>query len=283
MNIKTSILALLTLVLAVSVPLSASAATSKKKESASFTESTLIATSTKPVISGEASNVKSVRVNIYKEGSTKPLYKGKSAKVKSGDWSTKVSKTIPNGTYDIVLYGPKGVTRNTLATSTLVIDTSGKSTRSAKAADTTFVVEALPLLVGGSAKQSSSVPMSYLQVTNIGKNAGVVKGFWVKQNGSASTKAVIGLTTVDDSGLLKGSVGGVEGATPFKDNVACVPVPDVTIGAGQMKLFTIKADITSSVSQYLGSQLMIDVTGIDTNAKTRAKFPIRGTTWNLAR
>ncbi len=282
MNIKKSILALLTLVLAVSIPFSADAAT-KKKETASFNEATLTATTTKPVISGEASNVKSVRINIYKEGSKKPLYKGKTAKVKSGDWSTKVSKSIPNGTYDIVLYGPKGVEKNTLATSTLVIDTTNKSKSSAKKVDTTFVIEALPLLTGGSAKQGTSVPVSYLQVTNIGKNAGVLKGFWVKQNGSASAKSVIGLTTVDDSGLLKGSVGGVEGTTPFKDNMAFVPVPDITIGAGQMKLITIKAGITANVSSYVGTSLMLDVTGVDTNAKTRASFPIRGTTWNLVK
>ena len=282
MNIKKTILALLTLVLAVSIPLSADAAT-KKKETASFDEATLTATTTKPVISGEANNVKSVRINIYKEGVKKPIYKGKSAKVKSGEWSTKVHKAIPNGTYDIVLYGPKGVEKNTLATSTLVIDTTGKNKKFSKKVDTTFVVEALPLLTGGSAKQSTSVPVSYLQVTNIGKNAGVVKGFWLKQNGGASANAVIGLTTVDDSGLLKGSVGGTEDATPFKDNVAYVPVPDVTIGAGQMKLFTIKAGIAANVTSYLGTQLMIDVTGIDTNAKTRASFPIRGTTWNIMR
>lgn len=162
---------------------------------------------------------------------------------------------------------------NTTATSTSsVIVTSG---------DTTLTVSLVPLLSGGTAHAGKAVPVSYLQITNIGKDSATLTGFWIKQNGSASTQSIIGLTTVDDKGGSRGSVGGVEGATPFKDGMAFAPT-NATFAPGQMRLFTIKAVLSANISSYIGKQLMIDVTSIETNAKVSGAFPIVGTTWTLA-
>jgi hypothetical protein len=49
-----------------------------------------------------------------------------------------------------------------------------------------------------------------------------------------------------------------------------------------MKLFTIKATLTSNLTPYLGQQLSIRVTGLDAGAKVNGLFPIAGTTWTLA-
>lgn len=147
---------------------------------------------------------------------------------------------------------------------------------------TTLAVQSVPLLFGGTAHAGESVPVSYLQITNIGTACTVLKGFWVKQNGSASTTAVVGLSTVDDKGGSRGLIGGHEGTTtPFQDGIAFAPT-DALFAPGQMRLFTIKAIMTRNISPYIGTQLIIEVQSIETVAAVRGRFPIQGTTWVIA-
>ncbi len=146
---------------------------------------------------------------------------------------------------------------------------------------TTLAIQSVPLLVGGVVHAGQSVPISYLQITNVGQNGAILKGFSVKQNGSALGDSVIGLSTVDDRGGSRGLAGGTEGATPFKNELAFVPT-DSYFAPGQMRLFTIKAILTSTVSPYIGTQLVIDVTSVETTASVNGQFPIRGTTWTIA-
>lgn len=148
------------------------------------------------------------------------------------------------------------------------------------AGTSTLTVESIPLLSGGDARGGATVPVSYLYIVNTGKGKVSLNGFWVKQNGSASTKAVIGLTAVDDKEIAHGAVGGSEGGTPFSNGVAFVPL-NITFTPGQERLFTIKAMLTSNVSSYAGTQLKIDVTGVESNASEKGAFPIRGTTWTI--
>lgn len=155
------------------------------------------------------------------------------------------------------------------------------STESRTVGTTTLAVQSVPLLVGGTAHAGKSVAISYLQITNIGNEGALLKGFWVKQNGSASTTSIIGLSTVDDKGGSRGSVGGIEGFTPFQNGSAFAPT-DAFFTPGQMRLFTIKAIMTNAVSAYIGTQLMIDVTSVETTATVKGQFPIRGTTWTIA-
>lgn len=147
--------------------------------------------------------------------------------------------------------------------------------------DTTLVVSFIPLLSGGQAKAGKSVPVSYLQVTNTGDNAASLAGFWLRQSGSAGGESIIGLTTVDDKGSLRGSVGGTEGSILFKDGLAFVPA-NATIAPKEMRLFTIKTAVTASVSSYLGKDIKIEVASVDTNAKVQGTFPIRGVTWTIS-
>lgn len=144
----------------------------------------------------------------------------------------------------------------------------------------TLFVESVPLLSGGIARAGTSVPVSYLYLRNTGKDYTTLTGFWVTQNGSASTKAVIGFTSVDDKEIAHGATGGSEGTTPFKNGSAFVPM-DIVFTPGQERLFTIKAILTSDVSSYAGTQLKIDVTGVESNAQESGVFPIRGTTWTI--
>ncbi len=243
----------------------------------SFTTSTLTTNSTKPTISGKAEGTKSVSVVITKMGSTKPLYTSREIKVQKGVWKTKVTKKLPNGVYSIRLFGEKGFSLNTIASSTLAI---GKNTRVEEKVATTLVVVPVPLLLGGTARAGTSIAVSYLQVINVGKAPTTMQGFSVKQNGSASSNVVTELTIVDDSGSARGSTIASGSTLPFKNNVAFVPV-NTLFAPGQMRLFTIKAVLSSTVSAYFGTQLKIDVTGIDTTASVKGAFPIRGTTWTI--
>ncbi|QQR82780.1 hypothetical protein IPJ70_01575 [Candidatus Campbellbacteria bacterium] len=145
----------------------------------------------------------------------------------------------------------------------------------------TLIIESVPLLSGGTAHAGTSVPVSYLYIRHTGKENAKLEGFWVKQNGSASTKAVIGFTSVDDKEIVHGSIGGNEGTAPFKDGSAFVPM-NITFTPRQERLFTIRAVLTDDVSSYTGTQLKIDVTGIESNAQEKGTFPIRGTTWTIA-
>jgi hypothetical protein len=146
---------------------------------------------------------------------------------------------------------------------------------------TIIAIQSIPLLFGGEVKSGKTVPIAYLQMTNVGTEGMQLKGFWVKQNGSAPTQAIIGLSTVDDKGGSRGLVGGVEGGTPFQNGIAFAPT-DAYFAPGQMRLFTIKAIMSQSLTPYIGTNLMIDVTSIESTAATQGSLPIRGTTWTIA-
>ncbi|MBI4086430.1 hypothetical protein HY416_00395 [Candidatus Kaiserbacteria bacterium] len=262
--------------LMISVPLSVSAA-----PTGSIDTDSLATTSSKPIITGTASGTKTVRITVREEGESKTLYKSKTIKVKKdGTWKAKILKKLPDGTYDVSVSRSGSATSVVLASGTLIV---GKEIRdnkrnTSKKADTTMVVEPVLLLTGGTVSAGASVPVSYLQITNTGLMEAKLNGFSVKQNGSADPESVIGLTTVDDAGVSRGSVGGVEHSTIFKNGVAFVPAV-ATFAPGQMRLFTIKAVMSGDLSSYLGGQLAISVTSVDASAKVKGIFPIPGTTW----
>ncbi len=243
-----------------------------------FTTSTLHSRSQKPVISGTATGTKSVELVMYKKDGESVLYRSKTIKVSKGKWKTSVTKKLPWGTYDVELLGVKSLDLRTITEGTLVV---GTSTNTSTKVDTTLSVAYIPLLGGGVVRAGASVPVSYLQIENTGKSTTTLAGFTVMQNGSAPASTIIGLTTVDDKGGSRGSVGGMEGASPFKDGKVFVPVTNVTFAPGQMRLFTIKAILSTNVSAHLGKQLKLDVTGLTAGAGVKGTFPIRGTTWTI--
>jgi len=146
---------------------------------------------------------------------------------------------------------------------------------------TTLVVADIPLLSGGTAHAGEAVPVSYLQITNTGTAYAKLNGFWLHQDGSANTSVVIGLSTIDDMGGSQGLAGGVEGASPFNAASGFAPT-SALFAPGQMRLFTVKAILSGNVSAYLGTQLQLNVTSIDSTATAKGTFPIHGTTWVIA-
>lgn len=251
-------------------------------------EDSLTASSGKPTISGEAEGMKKVTVSVYKEGAKKPLFK-KKATVKHGVWQVKASKPLKPGKYAVVLAGDAKFALSELATGTLSVGAkkpsssssdkvSGPKDSSSGSANSaaTLSVGLVPLLTGGTAKANASVPVSYLQVRNTGTQAATIKGFWVKQNGSANASTILNLSTVDD----KGGNRATSSAFPFKDGSAFAP-SGAMIEPGTTKLFTIKATMAGNIAASLGKDLKIDVTSLDTSGKVTSAFPIRGTTWTI--
>jgi hypothetical protein len=249
----------------------------------SFDEAKLTTTSKKPTLTGEATGTKKVIVTFSKEGSTKVYYKKTAPVTKSGNWKAKIGKSLPKGEYEVKLYAEKVSSSKLLDTETFTVESKSKKSSSATktSSKSTLAVNSIPLLFGGNAKLGASVPVSYLQLTNTGSESVTLKGFWMKQNGSAPDKAVIGLTTVDDKGGSRGATAAVEGSSPFKNGVAFVPTAETTIAPGEIKLFTIKA-VLSTAATNVGKQLMLDVTGVEATSNLKASFPIRGTTYTVA-
>jgi hypothetical protein len=160
----------------------------------------------------------------------------------------------------------------TQAASVAAAPVSGKST---------LVVAPVPLLSGGVAHAGDTVPVSYLQITNVGSATTTLTGFTVVQKGSAPTSAIIGFTTVDDKGGSRGTTGGTEGLTVFTDGTAIAAV-NATFAPGQMKLFTVKAVLSKNVSAAIGKTLMLSISGLETPAAAKGSFPISGTTWTIS-
>ena len=146
---------------------------------------------------------------------------------------------------------------------------------------TTIAVANIPLLSGGTVKGSQTVPVSYLQITNVGKASTIITGFWMTQTGTAPPSTVIGLSTVDDHGGSRGSVGGSEGSSPFSTYTALAP-SDAYFEPGQLKLFTIKAKITGDTASIVGTTVTLVVSKVETSASVQGSFPIRGTSWTIA-
>lgn len=247
----------------------------------SIDTTSLTSASTKPTLSGTLVGVKSGEITIRKVGETKKAYTSRLA-IHKGEWKEKISKKLTNGTYEVEISGGKDVDIDTIVRGVLTIDTEGKKvvTPVMPTANTTLAVSPVPLLFGGTARAGAAVPVSYLQITNVGKEPALLKGFWIRQTGSASTQSVIGLSTVDDQGGSRGSVGGLEGSTPFVNGLAFAPT-DAQFAPGQMRLFTVKTVLSNNVSAYFGQQLMMEVAGLDASAALQGLFPIRGTTWTI--
>ena len=244
---------------------------------ASIDEDTLETDSAKPTISGEAMGAKSVRLEILDENG-KTAFKSKTIRTKRGDWSARVTKTLKDGSYDVTLFGDKGAEISAIATGTLVVGEGSSSTaNSSSKKGGQLSVSALPLLSGGNAATGASVPVAYIKVSNPSKETAYIDGFTLKQNGSASTDSVVSFFTNDDK---SGSRYTTSGNGLFKNGSAFVGLP-AEVASGQVRIFTIKASLSSMSNLYAGKTLMLDVASVTSGAKLSGSFPIQGTTWTL--
>lgn len=236
-----------------------------------------IKTNTRPTISGEAAGTKSVQVVITKAGASKPVFTSKTILVKKGEWSVKTTKALTTGVYTVTLLGEKSDLLNQIATQTLTV---GTVTPSAANTASTLVVQTVPLLVGGTAKGNQSVPVSYLQLINIGTLPLAVQSVTLMQNGSAPVSALVALTANDDLGIPRGAAGGGAGPLKFDGLSTTIPVM-LTLLPGEMRLLTVKAQFAPALAALLGTQLKLDVVEVKSTAALRSTFPLRGTTWTI--
>ncbi len=148
---------------------------------------------------------------------------------------------------------------------------------SAPQGPTNLSVQSVPLLSGGVALPGASVPVSYIQVRNTGTAGALLKGLWIRERGTAPEASVASITTVDDKGVtMHTSTNGsvfTNGRAYATTNSYFVP--------GQLRLFTVRAQMAPSLSNYRGTQLRLEIDGIDTDASTTSTFPIAGTAWSI--
>ncbi|MEA2702004.1 MAG: hypothetical protein QOE22_713 [Candidatus Parcubacteria bacterium] len=230
-----------------------------------------VTSGTKPALSGEVSGTKKVNVAIYQKN--KKVFEKKNISVKRGEWEAKVTKALKKGEYEVRLTGDKSYDLNGIATATLTI--GDKNTVSGGGSSKGVLsVTTIPLLAGGTTRAGATVPVAYLQLRNTGTEAVQVTGFTVKQNGTASGNVITSLSTSDD----KGGSRGASAMNPFTSGSAFAPT-DAKIEPGAMKLFTIKAMLGTNA--IVGTNLMLDVTGVEGNGTEKGAFPLRGTTWAI--
>ena len=266
------------------LPFDASAAVTvtAAKATATIDAASLATTNkTKASLTGDATNVKTVRV-LIENSAGKRLFKSKALKVKNDHWKVTASKKLADGTYKVTVYDAKDKKQATLASGTLTVGVKGATSTSGTKSSGLISVDALPLLSGGAANMGASVPVAYLKVQNTSGSAVSLEGFTLKQNGSASGDSVIGFSTSDDKGGSRATIGGTEGAKQFKSGLAFVPLK-ATIENGTVRIFTIKATLSKTVTADLGKQLFLDVAGVTTNGSVKASYPIRGVAWTLIR
>lgn len=236
--------------------------------------SSLVTEDERPTIKGTADRTKTVKFSI-EDSSGKRLYLSKELKVRSGKWSERVSKKLPDGNYLVTLYGDKGYKLNSITTGMLAL---GPEPEKGKGSIT---VSQLSLLTGGTAAVGASIPVEYLKVVNTSQVPVKLEGVTLKETGSAPDDLVIGFTTSDDKGGSRSTIGGVEGTKQFKNSQVYVPL-NVTIEPSQIRVFTIKAILSKTSGSAGGKQFIVDTIGVDADGAVKATYPIRGATWTLA-
>lgn len=234
--------------------------------------------SSKPTLKGTAGGASSLFISVYKDGSTTTVFASKAIKVTKGKWKSKIATKLTDGKYKVVIYADKNspstiIGRETITIGTQIVDHART--------DAMLVVVPVPLLLGGTARSGMTVPVSYLQIINLGKETTSLDGFTVKQTGTLSTDAIVGFVAVDDSETAHGNVDNTSDKPLFKDGSATVPL-ELSLLPGQTRLVTIKAILGERASHSPGMQLKINITGIVTDAGVRNTFPIRGTTWTMS-
>jgi hypothetical protein len=225
---------------------------------------------------GKVMGVKKVSVEIIDTTTEKSVYMSKKITVRKGIWKASVPKKLKNGAYILSVRGEVDGVMYPMTQSEFTI---GKQAVVAPQVSSTLVVQTVPLLLGGVVQGSSLVPISYLQVLNIGKEEAHTKGFWITQNGTAPTSVIAGFSVTDDMGTIYPQI-------PMKENTmftktTFIPVEN-TIAPSAMRLFTFKVQTIPYLSAYVGQQLKLDVTSVDTSATLQSRLPLRGTTWTIA-
>jgi len=231
-------------------------------------QKSLVSERSTPTLTGNATGIKTLSLEIWDAQDTKKIYTRNSISVKKDDWKAKISKKLSDGAYTVHIL-TAGKDRQLLKTETLIIGDVPVSR-------TQLIAEPVSLLTGGLLKAKSSVPVSYLHVVNTGKDVAHITGFTLTQHGNASTDVITGLT-VHDRGAIAGS-SFPQRALFNREKEASVDT-NIAIAPGESRVFTIKAQTAADMRPFLGTELKLDVTALETDASLKTQFPIRGTTW----
>jgi hypothetical protein len=224
-------------------------------------------------LTGRVEGVRKAVIAFYATGATTPTYTTKAVTLKSEKFTFKMPKALEDGTYRIVLQ-TTDAKPIVLATSTITV---GKPK---PVAQTTLVVQTVPLLSGGVVKAGRGVAVSYLQVINVGTVPAQLTDFVFHQVGTAPTTAIVGVSINDELGLSKGSVGNMVSGTPFVGTKVVVPVP-VTLAAKESRLFTVRAVVGVNATANIGQTMSLALQSITGNAKIQSTIPVNGVTWTI--
>ncbi len=220
---------------------------------------------TRITLSGTTKNTSKISLTIKSEDGSRTFFKSKKISVRNDKWNSKITKKLKDGTYQVSVYNANGKSDKRLFKGTLTV---GKPAAILK-------VSPIALLSGGTATPGQSIPVSYLQVTNVSSSTVNIKGFWLTQSGTAPDASVAGFSSVDDKGGSRAATASDKALSKGKGYVPSA----ATLLPGERKLFTLKANVSSRFGAYAGQSLMLNVTGIDADATLNATFPIRGTVW----
>ncbi|MDB5237000.1 MAG: hypothetical protein JWL88_102 [Parcubacteria group bacterium] len=198
---------------------------------------------------------------------------------------TFVGTTSVTCTVTAVVLTGQGSTGTTSAPSTTTTVTpppvvTGTTVNGSTQSSATFSASEIPLLTGGYAAPGALVPVQYLKLVNTSNSTTILPGVWIEQDGTAPVSSVIGFTTVDDKAIYRTSTDMIEGATPFKNALAYVPLNSV-FAPDQLRIFTIKAQVSKNISAALGTTLKLNVSSIGTTGAVSGTLPVIGTTWVL--
>lgn len=147
---------------------------------------------------------------------------------------------------------------------------------------TTIRVATIPLLSGGSVAAYGSVPLTYLQIANLGKNVAELTGFTVTQTGTADDALISKLTVINDKGAIIGSLEASAGDSVFEDKETRMGAA-LRIAPGAVQVVTIRALIGETVSRDIGTRISLGVTAVESNEVIEVKglFPIYGVSWTV--
>lgn len=227
----------------------------------------------KVTLTGRAQGVTKVVVAMYKTGDTEPTYTTKSLAVKNEKFSFKMTKTLPDGNYNVVLQTTDS-TPVVLATSTVAI---GKV---APVALSSLVVQKIPLLSGGTVKAGSGVAVAYLQVINVGTNPARLTGFSFGQVGTAPATLITGVSITDERGVARGSTGNMMSGTPFVGTNVNVPIVTV-LAPKESRLFTVRAVVSPLAIANIGQTMSLSLLALTSDARVVSTLPVVGVTWTI--
>jgi hypothetical protein len=240
-----------------------------------FNDNSLTTEKNQPIITGEASKVKEVKVEVYKISTKSLVHESEGIKVVDGKWRYEIDEKLADGQYDIVLKANEDWQLNKIDSGILTIGDVSDSNLPG-----TVVVQSIPLLTGGSARAGETKSLLYLHMLNVSNDPVTITGISMKQVGSASTDSILSLSATDDTNKAQGKVGSST-VSPFKSGVAKIPIT-LTLAPKETRLFTLKGTIANNISSDLGDSLRLEVSGVSSRSNVKGDFPIRGVTWILS-